>query len=93
MFKNRSGRPSLIGSAARTAGKTALIVGTANAVSGAQRNRAVAKAVSEDASLRAADGGLSEEGIARLRKIAEFHQSGILSDDEFAEQKSRILNG
>lgn len=93
MFKHRSGRPSLIGSAARTAGKTALIVGTANAVSGAQRNRAVTKAISEDASLRAVDGGLSEEGIARLRQIAEFHQSGILSDDEFAEQKARILQG
>jgi hypothetical protein len=98
MLRSRSGRPSLIGSAARTAGRTAVIVGTANAVSAKQRGRAQAAApaapAAPDAAVPASTaGGLSDDAIARLKQLAELRQSGILSDAEFEEQKARILNG
>jgi len=99
MLRSRSGRPSLIGSAARTAGRTAVIVGTANAVTAKQRGRAQAAAPAAPAAPAAtpaaapAAGGLSDESIARLKQLAELRQSGILSDAEFEEQKARILNG
>jgi hypothetical protein len=96
MFSSRSGRPSLIGSAARTAGKTAVVVGTANAMT---KPRGPAAAAPQPAAAMAAPpspapaGGLGDEGIARLKQIAELHQAGILSEAEFAEQKARILAG
>ncbi|MCC5975655.1 MAG: SHOCT domain-containing protein [Rubellimicrobium sp.] len=103
MLKTRSGRPSLIGGAARTAGRTAVIVGTANAVSARQQDRRMAAAPPSAAAPAAApaaqpaaapaSAGLSDDAIARLKQLAELHQSGILSDAEFEEQKARILNG
>ena len=33
----------------------------------------------------------SDEAIARLQKLAELHGAGILTAEEFAEQKARIL--
>lgn len=91
MLRSRSGRPSLIASAAKTAGRTAVIVGTANAVSARQHGRAAAAAPSVPAAPTPQSAGLSDDSIARLRQLAELHQSGILSDAEFAEQKARIL--
>jgi hypothetical protein len=96
MLRSRNGRPSLIGSAARTAGRTAVIVGTANAVSGAQHKRAAAATPATAAAAAeapAAPAGLGDDAIARLKQLAELHQAGILSDAEFAEQKARILAG
>jgi hypothetical protein len=94
MLGRRSGRPSLIGSAARTAGKTAVVVGTANAMSkprGAAPTPQTAAPAGPPAAAPAA-GGLSDDAIGRLRQLAELHQAGILSEAEFAEQKARILN-
>lgn len=39
----------------------------------------------------ASSGGLSQEAIARLQQLAELQKQGILSPDEFAQQKARIL--
>ena len=30
--------------------------------------------------------------IAQLKELGELHQSGVLTDEEFAAQKARILN-
>jgi hypothetical protein len=35
---------------------------------------------------------LNDEGIAKLKQLAELHAAGVLTDAEFAEQKSRVLN-
>jgi hypothetical protein len=102
MIGSRRGRPSLIGRAAQTAARTAVIAGTATAVSGkvAARQGAVAQptvaagvppAVPAGASAAAAPGGLTDEAIARLQKLAELHSAGILTAEEFAEQKARLL--
>jgi hypothetical protein len=38
-----------------------------------------------------ANTGLSDESIARLQKLAELQKAGILTPEEFATQKARIL--
>jgi hypothetical protein len=93
MLGRRSGRPSLIAGAARTAGKTAVVVGTANAMTARSAAKPAAQPASPVVQAPAAPLGLTDDGIARLKQLAELHQSGILSDAEFAEQKARILNG
>lgn len=35
--------------------------------------------------------GTSSDDIARLRQLGELHDQGILTDDEFAREKARIL--
>jgi hypothetical protein len=96
MLGRRQGRPSLIASAARTAGKTAVVVGTANAMS-KPRGPAAAPAAAPMAQpvmdAAPAAGGLTDEAIGRLKQLSELHQAGILSEAEFTEQKARILNG
>ena len=97
MLGSRRGRPSLIGRAAHTAARTAVIVGTANAMTNrsAARHAAAAQpgpapqAVAEAAAPTA--GGLSDESIARLKQLADLHASGVLTAEEFAEQKARLL--
>lgn len=99
MFGSRRGRPSLIGgvarSAAQTAGRTAVIVGTANAMT-RPRGAAAAPAAVADippapaAAVHAA--ALNDDGIAKLKQLAELHAAGVLTDAEFAEQKARVLN-
>ena len=103
MFGSRRGRPSLIGgvarNAAQTAGRTAVVVGTANAMS---RPRGGAPAPVGPAPADAAPamdapplvaGGLNDDAIGRLKQLAELHAAGVLTDAEFAEQKTRILAG
>lgn len=95
MFGSRRGRPSLIGRAAHTAARTAVIAGTATAVSNkvAARQGAAAPAAAAPAAAApaAAPAGLDDDAIGRLQKLAELHKSGILTDAEFAEQKARLL--
>jgi hypothetical protein len=38
-------------------------------------------------------GGLNDDAIGRLKQLAELHTAGVLTDAEFAEQKTRILAG
>jgi hypothetical protein len=94
MFGSRRGRPSLIGAAARTAGRTAVVVGTANAMT---RPRgappAPAAAAPAEAAAAPAAAGLSSEAIEKLKELAGLQAAGILSEAEFAEQKARILAG
>jgi Short C-terminal domain len=91
-------RPSILGSAVRTAGRTAIIAGTATAVS----NKVAAKQANagappaqppsaESPPAVPASAGISEEALGRLTKLAELHKAGILTDEEFASQKARIL--
>jgi hypothetical protein len=38
-------------------------------------------------------GGISDEAIQQLQKLAELKSQGILTDAEFEEQKRRLLAG
>ncbi len=94
-------RTSILGSAVRTAGRTAIIAGTATAVSGkvaAKQAGAAAGAAAAPppeaapaVAEAAPSAGLTAEAMEQLKKLAELHQAGILTDEEFATQKARIL--
>lgn len=90
----RRSRPSILGSAVRTAGRTAIIAGTATAVSGKVAAKQAAGAAPPPAAApaeAAPPAGLSASAMEQLQKLAELHKAGILTDDEFATQKARIL--
>ena len=38
-----------------------------------------------------AAGGLDAEAMKRLKELADLHEQGVLTDEEFAAQKARIL--
>lgn len=89
----RVGRPGLLGTMARTA----VIAGTAGAVNrsmnraaqGRAQTQADAAAYREQAAAPAASGG--DDVIAKLNQLAQLHASGVLTDDEFAAAKAKLL--
>jgi len=114
----RMGRPGLIGMAARTA----VVAGTATAVSGsvqrhqaekqqsqyeqqqyeaqqqqAQMNAAAQQAVAQQQAAmgagaqQAAAAPASVDIVAELQKLGALKEQGILSDDEFAAAKAKLL--
>lgn len=115
----RVGRPGLVGTMARTA----VVAGTATAVSGgmvrhAQKKEMAAQqdeyyqqqAMQEQIEQAAAAAVAAQQQaapppppaaapapaaedptIAKLKELASLHQAGILSDEEFAAAKARIL--
>ena len=102
MVGSRRGRPSLLGRTAQTAARTAVIAGTATAVSGKVAARQAAGAAPAPAAAEpapppaaaapaAAPGGLTEEANGKLQKLADLRASGVLTEEEFAIQKARIL--
>lgn len=90
-------RPSLVGTAARTA----VIAGTATAVSGRVASNQAAKAQQAAAGQAppppvevapaTADQAFSDDVYDQLKKLGELRDAGILTDDEFQAKKARIL--
>jgi hypothetical protein len=37
--------------------------------------------------------GMSEAALAQLKQLGELHEQGVLTDEEFAQQKQRLLAG
>ena len=112
----RMGRPGLVGMAARTA----VVAGTATAVSGsvqrhqaekqqsqyeqqqyeaqqqqAQMNAAAQQAVAQQQAAAAAPAPAAASGgtdiVAELQKLGALKEQGILTDDEFAAAKAKLL--
>ncbi|WP_106815471.1 SHOCT domain-containing protein [Microbacterium timonense] len=107
------GRPGLIGMAARTA----VVAGTATAVSGsvarhqqqkayqaqeaqayemqqqqaAMQQAAQQAAAQQAAAQPAAPAGGGNDLMAQLSQLGQLHAQGILSDDEFAAAKAKLL--
>jgi hypothetical protein len=85
--------PGLIRGVARTA----VIAGTAthvsNNVSRRQANRWAQQEQQQAAQQYAAPAAAApaEDPIAKLRELAQLHQEGILTDEEFAAQKAKLL--
>ncbi|WP_025158917.1 SHOCT domain-containing protein [Leifsonia aquatica] len=114
-FIGRVGRPGLIGLAARTA----VVAGTATAVSGgmarrqqqraqdsyeqqqyeAQQQQAQMQAAAQQAVAQqqqqpqavAAPASGADDLMAQLQQLASMHTQGLLSDDEFAAAKAKLL--
>ena len=89
---------ALAGSAARTAGRTAIIAGTAGAVLGRGGNgqaappaAAAAPAVSPAPQAIAATDDAGDHLIGQIERLAALKTAGVLSDDEFAAAKRKLL--
>jgi hypothetical protein len=95
MVFRRNKQPGLIGRAAKTTARTALITATATKVAARTAPKAGAAPAAEPAPpaapVEAKTAGLTDEAIARIQKLAEMNKAGILTDEEFATQKARIL--
>jgi len=86
----------------RGIGRTAVIAGTATAVSNrvsrrqankwaAQEAPAEPQAAPAPAPAAPAAGGLTEDRISQLKELGELKTQGILTEEEFAAQKAKIL--
>lgn len=76
---------------ARTVGRTAVIAGTAQAVSGsvAARQRAATAKTTDRPSTT--PGVLTDEVVDQLKKLAELRDAGVLTDKEFSAKKAKLL--
>ena len=89
----RRGRPGLIGTMARTA----VIAGTATATAGVVgRSMAPPQAGGVQSATPAQTpepppAGLSAETIAKLKDLGELRTAGVLTDQEFAQAKAKLL--
>lgn len=61
------------------------------AASLASQQAAAAQAAPAAAAPAAPAGGLSDESFARLQQLGDLLKQGILTDEEFAAQKAKIL--
>lgn len=88
----------------RGVARTAVVAGTATAVSGRVQRRQAGRFAARDASAYApavaerpvnqppaASTGTGDAVIDQLTELAKLKAQGILSDEEFAAQKARIL--
>lgn len=99
--------------------RTAVVAGTASAVSGRVQRRQAARFADGDAETAAkqqqayqaqmgqhqqavyqqpapppaAAGGISNEAIEQLKELGALKEQGILTEQEFAAQKAKILGG
>jgi membrane protease subunit (stomatin/prohibitin family) len=83
----------------RMAARTAVVAGTATAVSGRVQRRQAAKYDQQDAQQYAeqappppvAAAPAEDDATAQLQNLAQLHQQGVLTDEEFAAAKAKIL--
>jgi hypothetical protein len=88
------------------AGRTAVVAGTATAVSGRVQRRQANKWAEQDqqqyeqqappqqyAEPAPVAAPPAEDPIEKLKELGQLHEQGILTDEEFAAEKAKILNG
>ena len=86
----------------RMAARTAVVAGTATAVSGRVAHRQNEKYANQAAEQQAAAAPQTvyveapaapaeDDTTAKLKQLADLHAQGILSDDEFAAAKAKAL--
>ena len=86
--------PGIVGMAARTA----VVAGTATAVSGRVARRQQQKYEQSQpapapapAPAAPAPGGGEDDVVEKLQQLASLHSSGVLSDEEFEAAKAKLL--
>ena len=81
----------------RMAARTAVVAGTATAVSGRVQRRQAAKYDEQDAQQYAQQAppppaaAPEDDASAQLQNLAQLHTQGVLTDEEFAAAKAKIL--
>ncbi|MDP1876931.1 MAG: SHOCT domain-containing protein [Actinomycetota bacterium] len=80
----------------RMAARTAVVAGTATAVSGRVAHRQAAKyndqAAEQQAAAAPAPAAPAEDDqMTQLQNLAQLHTQGVLSDEEFAAAKAKVL--
>ena len=83
----------------RMAARTAVVAGTATAVSGRVQRRQAAKYAEQDAQQYAQEQAQyaapppepEDDATAKLQDLAQLHTQGVLTDEEFAAAKAKIL--
>ena len=81
----------------RMAARTAVVAGTATAVSGNVQRRQQGKWAEQQAqqdqqyAQQAAPAAPAEDPMAKLKELGELHQNGVLTDEEFSAAKAQIL--
>ena len=78
------------------AARTAVVAGTATAVSGRVQRRQAARYDQQDQQQYAAEAAQQapppeEDATAQLQQLAALHTQGVLTDDEFAAAKAKLL--
>jgi hypothetical protein len=79
------------------AARTAVVAGTATAVSGRVARRQSARWAEEDAQQyqqqapQAPPPQPEDDSAAQLQNLAQLHTQGVLTDEEFAAAKAKIL--
>ena len=68
----------------RMAARTAVVAGTATAVSGRVARRQNARWAEDDQQAY-------DQQTAELQKLAQLHSQGVLTDEEFAAAKAKLL--
>jgi hypothetical protein len=77
---------------ARLAVGTAVVAGTAGAVSRHQANKQEQQAAAQAPPEAPAEAPTpAEDPYAQLEKLGQLHEQGILTDEEFAAEKKKIL--
>jgi membrane protease subunit (stomatin/prohibitin family) len=61
------------------------------AKAGALKAEGAAEAQAQAAATAPAAGGMDDATMAQLQKLAELHNSGVLSDEEFTAAKKKVL--
>jgi hypothetical protein len=81
----------------RMAARTAVVAGTATAVSGRVQRRQAAKYDEQDAQQYAQQAppppaaAPQDDANSQLQNLAQLHAQGVLTDEEFAAAKAKIL--
>ncbi len=80
----------------RMAARTAVVAGTATAVSGRVQRRQAARYDEQDAQQQAQyqqppPEPAEVDETAKLQDLAQLHAQGVLTDEEFAAAKAKIL--
>ncbi len=80
----------------RGVARTAVIAGTATAVSNRVSRRQEGRWAEQEqqpaTQMPAPAAAPAEDQMAQLKQLGELHESGVLTDEEFAAAKAKILN-
>jgi len=61
-------------------------------VAGGQEENAEPAGQTPTETAAASPGGLSEDSMTRLKELGELHDQNVLSDEEFEQEKAKLLD-